>query len=44
MHAGAQRHVSLPRDPSGCSPFGTVSSMSFFWQKVAGKMAWDEAW
>lgn len=26
------------------SPFGGVSSMSFFWQKVAGKMAWEEAW
>lgn len=25
-------------------PFGGVSSMSFFWQKVAGKMAWEEAW
>lgn len=24
-------------------PFGGVSSMSFFWQKVAGKMAWEEA-
>lgn len=25
-------------------PFGGVSSMSFFWQKAAGNMAWEEAW
>lgn len=33
--------------PSNCMPvlpFGGVSSMSFFWQKLAGKMAWEEAW
>lgn len=33
--------------PSDCMPvlpFGGVSSMSFFWQKLAGKMAWEEAW
>lgn len=41
-------HVSygagLVASPCKALPFGGVSSMSFFWQKVAGKMAWEEAW
>lgn len=44
VQEGARRRRGTRSLAGPLIPFGGVSSMSFFWQKVAGKMAWEEAW